>query len=371
MSARPRQVLILIGQLGRGGAERQVHELATRLPRDRFEPTVVTFEPNGHYQPLLESEGVEVLVIPKAGWREALVVPRLASLLTRRDVDLVHAFLFPANWRAVAAGRLAGVRNVICSVRSTGIWMSPRHRIMDRMAMNRASAVVANAPAVRDDVIRRTGVAPGRVHVIMNGVDTTVFHPPDAATASRQGAASPANGSRRVGFVGSLREAKDPMLFLEMARRVAVILPDVAFVVVGDGPLRHRLEETAARGVLAGRVRFEGERPDVPDMIRSFDALTVTSVREGCCNVILEAMASGIPVAATSVGGNPDLITHGRDGLLFAHGDAEAGAGALVDLLSNAGLARSVREAGLERARDRFSVAAMVRETLALYEASR
>ena len=361
----PLRVLILIGQLGRGGAERQVHELATRLPRDRFQPLVATFDSHGYYQPLLESEGVEVVVIDKTGWREATAPVSMASLIRARGVGLVHAFLFPANWRAVVAGRLAGIRSVVCSVRSTGVWMNPRHRMMDRLALRRAAAVVANAPAVRDDVIRRVGVDPGLVRVIMNGVDTDVFHP---APGGNGGGSAETQRGQRVGFVGSLREAKDPRLFLKVARRVAGRLPGARFTIVGDGPLRAVLERDAGEGILAGRVEFLGERADIPELLRTLDLLAVTSVREGCCNVILEAMASGVPVAATAVGGNPDLISDRLDGTLFPHGDVEAGAEAVVALLSDSGLARGVRAAGLARARERFSIAAMVSATAALYE---
>ena len=360
----PRRVLILIGQLARGGAERQVHELARRLPRDRFVPTVATFEAGGHYQPLLEAAGVEVAVIAKDGWREAMAPARLAALMRSRGIDLVHAFLFPANWRAVLSGKLAGGRPTLCAVRSTGVWMNSRHRMMDRMALRRADAVVANAPAVRDDLIARAGVDPGRVRVILNGVDSDLFHP---AGLGRD-AVEVSGGHPAIGFVGSLREAKDPRLFMGIARLVAERLPAARFTIVGDGPLRGALERLASEGALAGRVRFLGERNDIPDLMRGLDVLAVTSLREGCCNAILEAMASGVAVAATAVGGNPDLVRPGVDGLLFPHGDAAGGADAVLALLTDGARASVLRASALARARERFSVEAMVRETSALYE---
>ncbi|HZI94737.1 MAG TPA: glycosyltransferase, partial [Patescibacteria group bacterium] len=302
----------------------------------------------------------------KAGWREAAAPVRLASLMRRQQTDLLHAFLFPANWRAVVSARLAGVRRVICSVRSTGVWMNGRHRVMERLTLPRASAIVANAPAVREDLIQRLGLRPERVQVIMNGVDTDQFHPGDGMLRRQWGAD---NGSDPViGFVGSLRDAKDPALFLAMARKVAGRVPRARFVLVGDGPLREELVGMARATQLDGRVVFAGERSDIPDVMRSIDLLAVTSVREGCCNAILEAMASGVPVVATAVGGNPDLITQGLDGLLFPHGDAGAGAEAVESLLGRHDLARDIAAAGLQRARTEFSVEAMVRATSALYE---
>jgi glycosyltransferase involved in cell wall biosynthesis len=244
--------------------------------------------------------------------------------------------------------------------------MNARHRLMDRLALRRADAVVANAPAVRDDVIRRVGLDPSRVQVIMNGVDTVVFRPGDSAL--RETWRSMSGGTSLIGFVGSLRDAKDPALFLTMAARVAAADPGAAFLVVGDGPLRARLESMARENGLSRRVIFAGERTDIPEVLRALDLLAVTSVREGCCNVILEAMATGVPVVATAVGGNPDLVEHGRNGLLFAHGDAESGARAVLSLLPGGEPAGRLAEAGLRRARADFSVAAMVGATSALYE---
>lgn len=365
MSGRPARVMILIGQLQRGGAERQVHELVTRLDRREFELTVATFETGGHYQRLLEEAGIRVVVLDKRGWREALLPARLAGLMRRLRIDVAHGFLFPANWRLLLASRLAGVRAVICAVRSTGIWMNARHRMMDREALRRASMVIANAPAVRDDIVSRAGLDPGRVRVIMNGVDTERFGPGESPL--RRDWAGGADGGPIVGFAGSLREAKDPLLFMRVASGISRGLPGTRFVVVGDGPLRPQVEALARESGLGERVVFTGERYDMPDVLRAFDLLAVTSVREGCCNVILEAMATGVPVVATAVGGNPDLIEHGRSGWLFPHGDEVAGAAAARNLLSDPVLRARVGDAGLARARGEFSVDTMVKATAALY----
>ena len=367
MPAHPVRVLILIGQLNRGGAERQVHELATRLDRNRFDPTVVTFEPGGHYQPMLEAAGVRVVIIDKRGWREATAPIRLASLMRELSTDVVHGFLFPANWRAVVASRLAGVRAVLCAVRSTGIWMNARHRWMDRVIMKRASVVVANAPAVAKDIVDRVGLAPARVRVILNGVDTERFHPKDPVSGPTP-ADLPGDHEMKVGFIGSLRQAKDPILFVRAAAVVAARLPSARFVMVGDGPLRSAVAAEAGLLGIGDKITFLGERSDIPDILRGLDLLAVTSVREGCCNVILEAMATGVPVVATNVGGNPDLLEHRRTGWLFPHGDPGGGGEGMVRLLVEGELREQVRTEALARARSAFSVDTMVSRTSALYE---
>lgn len=365
MPARQIRVLIMIGQLNRGGAERQVHELATRLDRGRFDPTVVTFEPGGYYQPLLEQAGVRVVVVDKRGWRETVAPMRLASLMRKLSTDVVHGFLFPANWRAMLAARLAGVHAVVCAVRSTGIWMNARHRFMDRMVLTRCGAVVANAPAVARDIVERVGLPASSVRIIFNGVDTTRFHPAD----TRQPAA-PGGGDHApsVGFIGSFRDAKDPLLFVRAAAAAASRLPSARFVMVGDGPLRQAVVTEAARHGIADRMTITGERADIPELLRGFDLLAVTSIREGCSNVILESMATGVPVVATSVGGNPDLVEHAKTGWLFPHGDPGAGGEGMVRLLTDNELRERVRAEALGRVEREFSIATMVSRTAALYE---
>ncbi len=368
MPDSPRRVLILIAQLARGGAESQAHELAVRLDRERFVPIVVTFEAGGHYQGMLAAAGVEVIVLDKRGWRETDALTRLTTLMRRRRIDLVHGFLFPANWRAVAASAIAGVKAVVCGVRSTDTWMNARQRLMDRAALRSAAAVVANAPAVRDEVIRSKGLPPERVRVIMNGVDASSFFPGETPLKRRWlGGAGPL-----IGFVGSLREAKDPMLFLEVAARVELTLPRARFVMVGNGAMRAEVEAAAHGGRfgggLGGKVILAGERSDLPDVMRALDLLVVSSNREGCCNAILEAMATGVSVVATNVGGNPDLIVDGENGRLFPHGDAAAGAAAVIALARDQEIMTAMGKAGLARARRDFTLEAMVRATSRLYE---
>jgi len=362
----PLRLLILIAQLGRGGAERQVYELATRLDHGRVLPLIVTFEPDVEYRGMLERAGIEVIALDKSGPREPLALGRLASIMRERRIDLVHAYLFSASWRAVLASRLARVRPVICAVRSTSVAMSARLRAMDRVTLRSADLVIANAPSVRDDIAERTGIPPSRIRVILNGVDTAAFGPGSSPLREAWTAGSPPDAPL-VGFVGGFREAKDPCLFVRVAARVARDHPAARFVMVGDGELRPDVEAEIARTGVGDRLTLAGVRPDMPDVFRALDVAVVTSYREGCCNAILEAMATGRPVVATAVGGNPDIVEEERTGWLFPHGDVEAGAAAISRVLTDGSSAERMGRTALERARREFSVEAMVRATTELY----
>lgn len=365
----PIRVLILIAQLGRGGAERQVFELVTRLDRKEILPMVVTYEPDTEYRAMLEAAGIEVIALDKSGLKEPLTLMRLARIIRSRRIDLVHSWLFPANWRAIVASRLAGTRAVICATRSTSTAMSRRLRIMNGFALRNARVVLANASAVADDISENSGISRGSIRVILNGVDTSVFSP--GGSPLRAGWLSGAgDGARLVGFVGGFRKAKDPCLFVRVAAEVARRSPSTRFVMVGDGVLRREVESAVREHGMEDRLVLAGQRPDMPEVFRALDTLVITSYREGCCNAILEAMATGVPVVATAVGGNPDIVTHRETGWLFPYGDAAAGAEGILALISDPELRARLAANGLERALRDFSIGAMVSATTRMYRES-
>jgi glycosyltransferase involved in cell wall biosynthesis len=170
-----------------------------------------------------------------------------------------------------------------------------------------------------------------------------------------------------VGLVGRLVPAKAPEVFLRALALAAARVPALRGLVVGDGPLRSELETEARRLGLEGRVVFAGVRQDVPELLPGLDALAFSSVREGLSMAMLEAMAAGVPVIATDVGGTPELITHGVTGLLVPPGRPESLADALVALLEDAAGAAAIRQAARRCVEDRFSLDRMTAAYQALY----
>jgi len=163
-----------------------------------------------------------------------------------------------------------------------------------------------------------------------------------------------------VGVVAQLKPEKGLRTFLEAAAQASQLLPDVRFVVVGDGPLRGQLEALAQRAGVDRRVRFLGFRSDARALVELLDVLVVPSLSEGTPLVVLEAMAAGIPVVASAVGGIPDQIRHEKEGLLVPPGDSAALADALIGLLRDPARARDLGEAGHQRWATEFNHATMV-----------
>jgi glycosyltransferase involved in cell wall biosynthesis len=221
------------------------------------------------------------------------------------------------------------------------------------------SRIVANAEAVRVAAIAREGVPERKIQVIYNGIQLP------AETATR---AAPAQ-TPVVGIVANLnRPVKRVDVFIEAAARVRQKAPPAEFWVVGDGDLRHGLELLARELGIADSVRFLGRRPDVHNLLRRFSVGVLSSDSEGLSNSLIEYMAAALPVVATNVGGNAEVVEDGKTGLLVPPGSPGGVAEAIVSILNDPVRGAAMGDAGRARARERFSLEAMFAKTLALYE---
>ncbi|MBD3367981.1 MAG: glycosyltransferase [Candidatus Eisenbacteria bacterium] len=353
------KVVFVIGQLGFGGTERQLVDLATRLDRDRFEPVVCSLTERGPMAQELDAAGVRVVALEKRPGVASGTLARLTSFLRAERPALLHTFLFSANWRGVVAGRVARVPVVVTSYRNVDIHGRRPLLFVERALSGMPDYVTANAKAVGRHVEKAHGIDADRIRVIYNGVDFERLRPRDAGHARRAG--------KTVVMIASLTPKKDPLAFVEVASSVADRCADVTFDVVGDGPLRGSMEELARSKGLGDRLRLLGQTKDVASVLAAADVSVLTSLKEGCSNVLLESMAVGVPVVVTDVGGNPELVEDGATGFVVPPGDPVALADRVVDILNDETLASSMGEAARRRARREFSTERMVERTTEFY----
>jgi len=294
--------------------------------------------------------------------------------MREREIDVVHSQMYRSNVPATVAARLAGKRHVWSQIHNVDSWDSRRQVAVDRWLCRWREGILAVSEGVRRDAIEKLRLPAERVRVLYNGVDLSRFAPGGDRDSLR----------REIGvgeddfvflFAARLVEQKRPQDFLELARRLLGSTAHRArgeparFWLAGDGKLRGELEAQAASIAGHERIRFLGPRDDMPRVMAAADALVMTSTREGFSNSLLEALASGLAVIATDVGGNAEAIRSGQDGLIVPPLDPEALWVAGRSVLDDAPLCDALRKNGRERAQT-FSVEAMVRNLEDLYEGS-
>lgn len=353
---RPRRVALVIGQLSVGGAENQLAELIRDLDRERFVPIVYSLSSEaGPVRASLERLGVQVRTVGSSGIGRAR---RLAAQLGGDGIELVHAWLFIANTYAWAARRL-GVRvPLVTSARnckSQG-WV---HHAANVAAFRASARIIVNSAEVRDYVVRRYVARRSRIDVVYNAVDTERFRP----------AAEPSAAPLRVITVGRLVTQKNPLLFVEAAARVHETLPGVRFTIVGDGPLGAAIADRARALGLSDVLDLPGERHDVERLLSEAHAFWLTSSWEGLPNVVMEAMACGLPVVASDVGGTRELFSSGVEGFLVRPHQAEDFAHYGLQLLQDPALRARMGVAARKRALQ-FTRRRMASATQSVYDAA-
>jgi glycosyltransferase involved in cell wall biosynthesis len=367
------RVVLTINDLRLGGAERQLVELARGLDKARYQVTVVTLYPGQPLEgELLGEPGVELLSLHRRHRFDPFPLWRLARLLRQRGAHIVQPFLTPATFFTLAAALLAGtpVRIVTerCGLRLHPGLGSDIYRFLEDRLTRWAQAVVANSEAGRRYVVSR-GVAPPKVRVVYNGLDQGRLCYSEEERRALRAQMGLQEGWPLVGMAASLQPAKDYPTFLGAAALVARQVPTARFLVVGDGPLRPRLEALARGLGLGGRVSFAGRQLRVAPYIAAMDVAVLSSCdHEGCSNFLLEAMALGRPIVATAVGGTPELFQDDQPGLLVPPRSPQALAAAVLSLLGDEGLRRRCAAAGQALWQRRFTARAMVAAYDALYQ---
>lgn len=356
--------------LGTGGTQRHLQQVLSLLDPARFEATVYTLRPGGEVEDELRASGVDVRSLSVGG---SLAAPRslraivsTARALRRARIDVVHGYQWRPALVGAIVGRLARVPLRLASKRSlTGD--DVRARGAWRRIGRQVDTVIVNA-----DALRIEGEQLGmrcRWALLQNGIDTERFTVAAAGAATRA-AAGLDHARPVVGTVGRLEDRKGHDQFLDAMRTLVATGNGTSpqGLIVGDGPLRMTLEGHAATIGPAGRIRFTGTVADVRPLLAAMDVFVLPSWAEGMSNALMEAMAAGRPVVATAVGGNVEVVSDGRTGVLVPPGDPGAIARAVGDLLRDPDRATRLGAAARDDVTRRFGARARVAELERLYE---
>jgi len=358
-----------------GGTENQFMALGRALDRDRFDLQFACLRRWGAFADEIDQRRIPLLEYNVTSFRSPSAIRqqmRLARYVVKHKIDIVHAYSFYGNVFALPPARLAGVPVVIASIRDRAPYLTPMQKRAQRWASQFADCILVNAAAVKEWLIGE-GYDPSKIVVIPNGVELSRFELLDGREPPFKALGVP-EGAPVVMVVSRLNPLKGLESFLEAAALVAREYATARFVIVGDTNPSERqywsvLTSLTTKLGLTDRVTFAGLRNDVPQLLGAATIAVMPSLNEALSNVLLESMAAGAPIVATRVGGTPEAIDDGVNGMLIPPGDPRAMARAVSDLLSDPDRARLLGNAARESINKRFSMERMVSATEQLYQA--
>lgn len=380
-SSRP--VLHIITRLEAGGAPRSVIELLDGLKKHGVNvelATGLTPPPAPDFLPEAEALGIPVHVIQSLRrapnpWHDLRALLQLRRLIRRIRPRLVHVHTSKAGFLGRLAARLVGRTPCIYTPRGTilegyfgrsALWLFTR---LDRLAAGWTDRIIGLTPEESESYLEAGIGHPGQYVNIPVGIDPDRLTPvDDDQRRSLRQAAGLAEDEVLIAWVGRLVPVKDPLTLVRGLARLADTGTSWKCWISGEGPLEGALRELIRGEGLDERVELRGHVAEIPGLMRTADLFVLTSRNEGFGRVLLEAMASGLPVVATDVGGVPTVLMKGKAGILVAPGDPEALAAALRPLISSEEERRRWADAGRNAVRSAFDLQSTVRKHIQVYE---
>ena len=357
--ARP--VMLMARELGLGGSERQLAEIALALDRDRFEPHVGCFTDVGFRAHDLREAGVPILEL---GVRSLVSQSALAGAwrmgryLKRHGIRLVHAFDVPLDLFAVPVARFFQTPVVLASQRAHRSLTPGATRQLLRLTDRMVDGIVVNSRSVAGELAAEDGVPASMIRLAYNGVDTGLFR--------REGPRAPlpwTDASVVIGIICALRPEKGLLTLVEAFEGLRARDHRVKLLIVGSGPMLSQLQARAGADC-----HFQPAVRDVAPWLRAIDIFVLPSLSEALSNSLMEAMACGCCPVASDVGGNPELVEDGHSGLLFPAGDSAALGTRLALVVEDAGLRKRLAGNAVDAMRRSFTSAASARTMGAIYD---
>jgi glycosyltransferase involved in cell wall biosynthesis len=346
-------ILYMIDNLAYGGTEKQLVELIRNLDRSRFRPHLCTLKPSNNLYDELDIPKISLDFTSYTHFSLFTKIFSLNKFIKANRIQIIQTFFQDPFLLAAMVKPFHRVK-LIGSFRDLGFWRKRSETRKMRLAYPCFTGFIANSQAVKEHFVNTDGIRPEKIEVIYNGFDSQLLDQHNSLNHPRE-------NKLLVGIVGNFnRQVKKVDDFIRAAAIVHRQKPDTRFVIVGDGELRNDLERLAAQLGVLDNIEFTGRVEHPMQYIRDFSVGVITSETEGFCNAIVEYMACGIPVVATDVGGNPELITEGENGFLVPFSSPETVAERIVRLLDDASLRLKIGKSNEEKISKKYSIPAMI-----------
>jgi sugar transferase (PEP-CTERM/EpsH1 system associated) len=377
VNALPPLVLHVIYHLQAGGLENGLVNLVNEMPADRYRHAIVCIKGYDEFRQRIRRPDIPVYALHKREGQDPAAYFRLWRLLRTMRPDILHSRTL-GTLDSQLYGALAGVRvrlhgehgRLSADADSTAF----RHRLLRLGLRPFIHGYTAVSRDLADFLVLGVGIRADRVNLIYNGVDTKRFCP---RLGQREAVGPPGwmqEDSLVIGAVGRLQPVKGHLTLVRAFLHLLATAPDLRarlrLVLVGDGPLLSACRTALKEGRAGHLAWLPGERDDIPEILRGLNVFVLPSLSEGTSNTLLEAMATGIPAVATKVGGNPELVDHGRTGMLVPAEDVLAMSEAICSYLRNDLQCQAQGKGARLKIQERFSIQAMISGYLDLYDAA-
>ncbi len=360
------RVLQLVEDLKIGGLERVIANIAEGLNKEKYKVSIWCLAYGGEIANELIDKEVDVKVLGIYSYYNLVNILRLAILFKIHQPYILHTHGYFASTMGRIAGKIAGVPIIITHVHSTYWGYNKRNLFIERILALFTYKIICVSNAVKNFVLNYEKISRDKVIVIYNGIGFSQF----SIGQGNPAPTIPISADKKiVGTVASLTPHKGHKYLIESAKEVLDNFPNVYFLVVGDGPLRKSLEEQVTLLNISSNITFTGIRNDIFNLLSTFDIFVLPSLeREGLPISTIEAMASGLPIVATNIGGIPEVVQDGMNGFLVPPRDSHALATRIIELLKDKEKVEKMGAVGRGIFKQKFTSQTMVQEIERLYE---
>ena len=361
------KILYMIDALALAGTEKQLIELITRLDREKFEPYLCSLQPVPDiFQINCEVIELNVQALFRLGTLRGLT--SLIRFVRDRRIDIIQSYFIKENVLNVLAGRITRRPSVIAQRDLGHEQDSVVDSLMTAVTNRFAHLFWANSMMVKEWLIHSKKIPPRKIHLIYNGVDIKRFSPCgyEEKRLARRKIGLPEE-TFTIGIVANLKPVKGIEYFLEAVSLVCMEQPNVHFLIVGDGPIRTQLEVITDELKIREKVTFAGSVSDVLPYLSTMDIGVLSSLSEGFSNAILEYLAMGIPVIATDVGGNKEVVLDGKTGFLVPVRDSVAIAKSILQFVRDRNLICQMGLSARKIIEENFSLERMISDYEKVY----
>lgn len=376
------RILKVVTNFTSGGTEGQVHNLVRHIDHSRFAISFASLKKYGHFLEEVEQLNLPVNEFPiKSYFKPSTLFQffRLVRYMRRHQIQISHSYNFYSNIFAIPAARLAGVPVILASIRDRGVYLSPAQKRVQKFICRMADGILVNADAIRDWLLEE-GYSSERITVIKNGIDLSLYDNVQQSSNIREELGLPAS----TPLVIMMARVNPQKGYADLLNAIALMTRDhhdAHFLVVGeeltfagkdivpDNNYHDALHKLSIDLGVDDRVHFLGHRKDIPNLLSQVSLSVLPSHSEGLSNSLLESMAASLPIVATRVGGNPELVEDGVNGILVPPHEPQELATAMARILGSPKTALRFSKASRRLSKKHFDMKVMVSATESYYTA--